>query len=82
MERIEEMTWRSDTGGGSLADACAGYFGSSPESGEHIRAWRRLLDVAGEPRSDRSVLRWRLTVLRREHERRGGFVHPGHARHA
>ena len=37
MERIEDMTWRSDTGRGSLADVCAGYFGSSPESGEHIR---------------------------------------------
>ena len=76
MQRISDTFWHADQGTGTLADACAAWFGSSPEDFTHITAWRQLLDAAGEPRSDRSVLRWPLAVLRREHERRGGAVHP------
>jgi hypothetical protein len=78
MKRISDVTWHADRGTGSLAEACALWFSSSPDEPGHVAAWRRLLDAAGEARSDRSVLRWSLTVLQREHERRGGLVHPAH----
>jgi hypothetical protein len=76
MAWIDDTTWHDDRGTGTLADACAAFFGSAPDGPDHIAAWRRLLDVAGMPRSDRTVLRWPLTELRREHRRRGGCVHP------
>jgi hypothetical protein len=78
MERISDVTWHDDRGTGSLADACEAWFATSPDDLAQLAAWRRLLDAAGEPRSDRTVLRWSLAVLEREHVRRGGFVHPAH----